>query len=524
MIDIVVNHNQYSLYSTESTDNEPQSLMLPVTRIHNTSGYVESQSDSPIYSRVSQNDIRRNRNCNLLIRDTTSTDSEDSRFGMSSSITTVSTIMIKILDRDESALSSTLAYDSEDSNDKLSSIDEGHLGIIGWNQIQQNKSSDFDLNQSSGYLALHSRLFDNSAIFKRKMTKSVGTIPDDSEDVGVPSEISVILKDINRTRSESFVTTLYPSVFNQKSVGFRLYSQAAKTALKLNKMREDAKRREEEETAFMFHPKLISKSLLTNTDDKEKVYNRLYEYSKRKKIRDSLNKANEIDQLKKQNCKVISIEQAAAFYERKMAQKRENEKKLSQLTELLTPTFAPKLITNTGRATHSKRDSFNRLYSANYLQEREDKLKRKKEKMNKENCTFRPIIIKSFSERSVLQNKSLDSGESIWDRLSRTCQLQDIQKGPNCKLKQYRSKSMISLNASSAKYEKGSTEYERLYSCRQPKSKYTPDPKMFEYSFQPKLCSKKSTKFRKGEPLIDRLHSLYKYGTNKLQERRSMQD
>ena len=273
MIEIIPNHNKFSFYSSESPEKESQSLGLPVPHIQDVSEYIESQSDSPIYSRDSKNDFRRIINKNIIQSDTISTGREDSLFAMSSSITSVSTIMLNKIDQDDSALSSTLQNESEDSSGNLSSkeydVDEGHLGIMGWHQIQENKSPNIDLNQSSGYLALnqstfniHSHFFDNSAVFKQKIADSVEKILDDSEYVGIPSEISVRLKEESRIVSESFVKTLYPAIFDKTPVGCRLYSQAAATALKLNKMREDAKRREEEETAAMFHPKLIAKRRL----------------------------------------------------------------------------------------------------------------------------------------------------------------------------------------------------------------------------------------------------------------------
>ena len=195
-----------------------------------------------------------------------------------------------------------------------------------------------------------------------------------------------------------------------------------------------------------------------------------------------------------------------------MAQKREKEKKLSQLSQLLTPTFAPILITKRSRVRRNRGESFERLYIPNYFQERDEKLNRKKEKINDENCTFRPMLVKSFSEKSVL-SKRLSHSDSIWKRLSSTCQLQDISKNAfrkdsNSKLNLNRSKSQMSLKTSSVKYKKGTIEYERLYNCqRQRKLKYTPDPKFFEFTFQPRLISSRKMNHLKSEEKNNQIRS-----------------
>ena len=242
--------------------------------------------------------------------------------------------------------------------------------------------------------------------------------------------------------------------------------------------------------------------------------------------------AVEIQNLQQSKNKFITPDKATALYDRTMAKKREQEKKVGELAASLTPSFSPYLFSNErerskslgrakSRGRDKKRESIDRLYSPHYMKNREEKLKSMQDKLNEESCTFKPILNKSTK---TIQNEDADP---VWTRLSKNNQQteKNISDDANCTFKPDISKSQKSLMSPNPVHADGSKAYVRLYNSRdrsKSNSKYIPVSCDEELTFKPSLSSRKLKISSSEDSSDNRFETLYRQGTNKLKERRSL--
>ena len=76
----------------------------------------------------------------------------------------------------------------------------------------------------------------------------------------VPAEVSIELQEVETESLE----TAGQNMLDQIPSGYRLFARAAEIKSKHRQLQEEAKRREDEQTASMFQPKLVAKKQVVN--------------------------------------------------------------------------------------------------------------------------------------------------------------------------------------------------------------------------------------------------------------------
>jgi len=328
----------------------------------------------------------------------------------------------------------------------------------------------------------------------------------------------------------------------KEAVGYRLYARAAEINAKLAIKRHEAKIKEEEQTENLFRPRLVSKSTRPDTaKSKGKAFERLYENSKLKQQRDVARKhAHEVQKIQKTPKQhFISPNKATELYDRTIASRQERDKKILQLEASLTPTFSPQLLTddsniksNTRSKSRAKsrpksrgrgRDSIDRLYAPNYLKERDEKLKRMKEK-ELEGMTFSPTLKKNLSKFEK-QDETQNTGPA-WNRLyESTKQTRKAQKSlnenhsftPDISKSQKLLSPPISTKSDEAKVHERLYKHHELKHSKVPK--HIPASDEHELTFHPVINDKKvPTDMTRDE----RINNLYQRGMKTVGERRSL--
>lgn len=275
-------------------------------------------------------------------------------------------------------------------------------------------------------------------------------------------------------------------------------------------------------------------------EPQEKAFERLYENSKLKQMREVARKqAAEIQKLQNHGKqKFITPDKAASLYERTLAKKQDREKKIEKLSESMRPTFSPQLVSNDVDKTRPKsrpksrkksRQSIDRLYSPNYLRERDEKLKQMKEKIEEEQCTFTPNTFVKNKRLSGNFTKPQSANDNpAWNRLYERRKVQTESNeldDPEYRFKPDISKSQKLLSASGMN-PPGDKVYERLYRKHELKhekvTKHVSTTDDHELTFKPAINDNKEYNKVNEITREQRIENLYRRGAATLAQRRSL--
>lgn len=335
--------------------------------------------------------------------------------------------------------------------------------------------------------------------------------------------------------------------------GLRLYAKAADINLRHERLRQEAKAREEEQAASMFQPHRVTKHSPRKTNSNS-TFERLYEYSKLKQMREVARKqAAEIQKLQTlSKKKTITPQKATGLYERSIAMIQQRDKKVKELAESMIPTFEPKFATKEEEMRNNSRSKSNpksrsksrgregrdsigdRLYKSTYMQQREDKRQQIKAKME-EDYTFTPNSYthsrrsqSAARAQSASRARTLGTPQSIdespaWDRLYSRAKFLASRGSPRAEVdytfKPNISESQKRLSSSNINGD-GAKVYDRLYKNHEFREKRVDAPVDQELTFKPVI----NTRSRKDDiSREDRIDYLYKKGMRSVEERRSME-